>query len=80
MTVTVRLFAYYAERVGRTEWSLELPEGSTVSDVVASVTALPGGSVLPDSPLAAVNQSYATSSTRLADGDEVAIIPPVAGG
>ena len=80
MTVTVRLFAYYAERVGRTQWSLELPEGATVSDVIASVTALPGGSVLPDSPLAAVNHSYAKGSKRLADGDEVAIIPPVAGG
>jgi MoaE-MoaD fusion protein len=80
VTVTVRLFAYYAEHVGRTEWSLELPEGATVSDVVASVTALPGGSVIPDSPLAAVNQSYAKGSMKLTDGDEVAIIPPVAGG
>ncbi len=35
---------------------------------------------LPPSPLIAVNATYASAMQVLADGDEVAIIPPVAGG
>ena len=37
-------------------------------------------SALPPSPLLAVNQSYASPSAVVHGGDEVAIIPPVAGG
>ena len=80
MTVTVRLFASYAESLGRSELSLDLPEGATVSDVVRSLSRLPGGSTLPPSPLAAVNCEYALGSSLISDGDEVALIPPVAGG
>ena len=80
MTVTIRLFASYADRLGKTHLQMEFPEGATVADVVRSVSALPGASSLPPSPLVAVNCRYATSSTCLDHGDEVAIIPPVAGG
>ena len=80
MTVTVRLFASYAEKLGRREVPLHLPEGSTVSDAVASITSLGGGSALPPSPLVAVNCEYAQADRALSEGDEVAIIPPVAGG
>ena len=80
MTVTVRLFAYYAEGVGRNELSLELADGATVADVLAVVGALPGASAIPSAPLVALNLTYTTASARLAHGDEVAIIPPVAGG
>lgn len=80
MTVTVRLFASYAEILGKTELELTIPDGSTVADVVRSVNGMPGGSGLPPSPLVAVNHSYASSAKSLANGDEIAIIPPVAGG
>jgi len=80
MTVTVRLFASYAEILGKSQLELTIPDGSTVGDVVRSVNGMPGGKGLPPAPLVAVNYSYATSSRALADGDEVAIIPPVAGG
>jgi len=80
MTVTVRLFAFYAESLGRSSVELDMPEGATVGDVVRSVASLPGAAVLPASPLVALNASYATSQTAISDGDEVAIIPPVAGG
>ena len=80
MTVTVRLFASYAEFLGKSQIELTVPDGSTVADVVRSVSEMPGGRGLPPSPLVAVNYSYAPSAQQLANGDEVAIIPPVAGG
>ena len=80
MTVTVRLFASYAESLGKSELSLDLGNNATVADVVKAIASLPGADRLPPAPLVAVNYSYATATTNLTDGDEVAIIPPVAGG
>jgi len=78
--VTVRVFASYADALGRSEVDLALPPGATVEDVVQSVTRLPGGSAIPLTPLAAVNHRYVSLAAELNDGDEVALIPPVAGG
>jgi molybdopterin converting factor subunit 1 len=80
MTVTVLLFASYAERLGRSTIGLDLAPDATVSQVLESVLKLPGGDRLPTVPLVAVNRSYARPDTILSEGDEVAIIPPVAGG
>ena len=80
MTVTALLFASYADVLQRDSIAITLPSGATVGDVLARVRALPGGGVLPPSPLVALNQQYARSDAVLSPGDEVAIIPPVAGG
>ena len=80
MTVRVLLFASYADAVGQNELTFDLDEGSVVADVVARVRTLAGGAVLPPSPLLAVNAEYAAASAPVRSGDEVAIIPPVAGG
>ena len=80
MTVTVLLFESYADVIGRSSLELSLPPGSTVSAVVAELSALAAGERLPPRPLVAVNETYASLSTVLASGDEVAVIPPVAGG
>ncbi len=80
MTVTVLLFASYADRLGTSTLNLDLPPGATVEHVLRSVRLLPGASLLPASPLVAVNRSYAAASMLLNEGDEVALIPPVAGG
>ena len=80
MTVRVLLFASYADAVGRNELTLELADGSVVGDVVARVREMTGGRALPPSPLLAVNATYAAATARVHPGDEVAIIPPVAGG
>ena len=80
MTVTVRLFASYAESIGKSQIDIELREGATVDDVLAALSSLPGANRLPPSPLIAVNLSYAKLGTALKQGDEVAVIPPVAGG
>jgi molybdopterin converting factor subunit 1 len=80
MTVRVLLFASYADAVGAPEVSLELPADARVRDVVAQVKTLTRGSRVPDRPLVAVNERYAHEDQPVSSADEVAIIPPVAGG
>ena len=64
---------------GSRECDLPLPAGSRVADLVASLRAIPGLE-LPEHPVVAVNQEYAELDRPLESGDEVALIPPVAGG
>jgi sulfur-carrier protein len=80
MTVTVLLFASYADALGASSVELPLPASGTVRDVVSALARLPGGERLPPAPLVAVNQVYASYDGLVGAGDEVAVIPPVAGG
>ncbi|MBV6520916.1 MAG: hypothetical protein MNPFHGCM_01036 [Gemmatimonadaceae bacterium] len=80
MTVRVLLFASYADALGTPELPLDLAAGSSVGDVLHRIRMLPGAAALPVKPLMAVNAEYATFDRVVVDGDEVAIIPPVAGG
>src|SRR3954451_828708 len=73
MPVTVRLFAGLRERAG---WSRRGVDAATVADVWP---ALELGDE-PNGRLYAVNKEYAQRDRALADGDEVALIPPVSGG
>ena len=78
--VTVHLFAAYAESFGARNLKIELAPYSSVADLVAELRTLPGSDVLPDSPRVAVNQKFATRDQLLHFTDEIALIPPVAGG
>ena len=80
MTVTVLLFASYADALGASSVELPLAPGATVGDLVAALGRLPGAERLPPSPLVAVNQVYADYDGLVDADDEVAVIPPVAGG
>jgi molybdopterin converting factor small subunit len=80
MTVTALLFASYADVLGRESLELALAPGATVGDALARIRAMPGGDRLPPAPLMAVNLSYAPLDQELRAGDEIAVIPPVAGG
>jgi len=80
MTVRVLLFASYADALGTSELSLDLRDGSVAGDIVSRVRELAGTVALPSAPLLAVNAVYATPDQPVKAGDEVAIIPPVAGG
>ena len=59
---------------------VSVPPGATVGDMVARVQAAGGAERLPPRPLVAVNQAYASYDHVLVAGDEIALIPPVAGG
>lgn len=78
--VTVQLFASYAELVGSPTIEVPLAAGDRVSDLLRSLRSLPLASLLPEAPRVAVNRAFAPDSTRLQLGDEIALIPPVAGG
>lgn len=80
MTVTVLLFASYADAVGRSTMKLEVESGATVRDVIDRVREISKSTRLPPSPMVAVNEQYASRDRELRPGDEVALIPPVAGG
>lgn len=80
MIVRVLAFASYADALGRAEVEIELPEGATVADCVAAVRALPGMAAVPPAPAVAVNRRYARPEQVVSASDEVALIPPVAGG
>lgn len=74
--VVVRLFAALREQAGTRRREVELPDGASVGDVWASL----GLGEEPPGLVYAVNRAYVDRATRLADGDEVALIPPVSGG
>lgn len=80
MTVTVLLFASYADSLGTDSLDLEIEAGTTVDDVLGRLRRMPGADRLPHAPLVAVNEHYAARDRVLNAGDEVAVIPPVAGG
>jgi molybdopterin converting factor subunit 1 len=82
MTVSVRLFAILRERAGRDRIELDLPATATVADALAALGRERGlGEVIDRMPVTmAVNREYAGEETQLANGDELALIPPVSGG
>ena len=76
MRVQVRLFAALRERAGAGARDLDLPDRARVADVWPRLD-------LGDEPAGlvyAVNREYADRDRALAEGDEVALIPPVSGG
>jgi molybdopterin converting factor small subunit len=80
MRVSVLLFASYADALGPGPVALELPAGATAADALQALRARPGAQRLPPAPMLAVNQRWASPATALNEGDEVALLPPVAGG
>lgn len=82
MRVTFLLFASARELCECSEVSLELSEGSR--SVAAALDALcarfPRLSPLRPQLQLAVNHRYAAPELELAEGDEVAVIPPISGG
>jgi len=81
MRIRVRLFAMQRQQLGVRELPMDIAEGSTVADAWAALAALhpvlaPAGPTLRF----ARNAVYADPGDVLVDGDELALIPPVAGG
>lgn len=81
MKIRLLFFAVLRDITGRGEDVIELPDGTTAGDVwrrLRGEHAALRDYVQP--PLIAVNESYVRAEEPLRDGDELAFIPPVAGG
>jgi molybdopterin converting factor subunit 1 len=81
VSVRVLLFATYAEQAGRGLVELSLPAPATVEDVLRQLRAsFPGADRLPRRPLVAVNRAHTRLGAPVQEGDEIAFLPPLAGG
>lgn len=81
MRVKVLYLAGSRVQAGCSQEAIELPEDATVGQAAALIgTAHPALAPLLDTVRWAVNHSFASSNTALHDGDELALLPPVAGG
>ena len=77
----MRLFAAFRERAGSGSIVIELPDGSTVADLLAEVANVASAlSPMLASARPVVNQEFAPESQVLAESDEIALLPPVSGG
>lgn len=81
MKVRLLHFASFRDAAGREEELRELPEGVRLEELWAALSReIPLFARYPSMPPAAVNREYVPAGTVLRDGDEVAFLPPVAGG
>ena len=81
MHVTVRLFAKLRDIAGAGELRREAPSGANVHAVWAALVAdYPALGAYEKSISCAVNEDYSRFSASVADGDEIAFLPPVSGG
>ncbi|MCC5876952.1 MAG: molybdopterin converting factor subunit 1 [Candidatus Sumerlaeia bacterium] len=82
LTIKVLYFAQLKAALGGVGGeSVQLKSGATMEDLVEEVIGRhPEADGFRGSLLLAHNQKWATASTVLSDGDEVALMPPVSGG
>lgn len=81
MRVRFLLFAFYRDLAGVEELALEVPPGASAREAVALLRARSDALArLPERPVVAVNREYAPLETLLSEDDELALLPPVAGG
>jgi len=81
MKIRLLFFAVLRDIAGRSEDVVELPDGARAGDVwqrLRDEHAALREYIQP--PMIAVNESYVSADEPLHDGDELAFIPPVAGG
>jgi len=81
MQIRVLYFAVFREQLGRDDDVLEVAAGARVRDAIAQLAARHAAiERLRGKFRIAVNQDFCPDDHELADGDELALIPPVAGG
>ena len=81
MRIRALYFAVFREQIGRDEDVVQLAPGARVRDAIAALAARHAAvDRLRGRFRVAVNQEFSDEERALADGDELALIPPVAGG
>src|SRR5579862_2726959 len=81
MQIRVLFFGVLKDLAGKASDSISLPENATLGDVLHHYEqAIPRLRETASSLAMSVNQEYAGPATKLSQGDEVALLPPVSGG
>ena len=81
MRVRVRLFARARDLAGADVLTVDLPEGASAGDLRRTLAALhPNLAGLLERSALAVDEEFATDTTPVTAGSEVAVLPPVSGG
>jgi len=81
MKIRLLFFAVLRDIAGRSEDVVDLPDGARAGDVWQRLRdEHPALRDYIQPPMIAVNESYVSAEEPLRDGDELAFIPPVAGG
>ena len=81
MQIRLLYFASFRDAVGRQEVLRDVEPGASVAQLWSALSCeVPLFSRFASMPPAAVNREYVAPQTVLRDGDEVAFLPPVAGG
>lgn len=81
MKLTIKLFASVADKAKSSLLTIELPAGATLMDVSNYLsTQFSWFSDYSGMVRYAVNKKYTPGNPILADGDEIAVIPPTSGG
>ena len=81
MRVKVLFFGRLRELAGKAEENGELPEGLTLAQVFERFAKRhPQLAEFRKSMVVSRNQEFAAWDTRIAEGDEIAFLPPVSGG
>ncbi len=81
MQVQLRFFASIREKLRRSEATCTVRDGATVDELLEQLCSeYPPLAAVRRAVRVAVNQEYVGLDHRLADNDEVALIPPVSGG
>ena len=77
MVVKLKCFGLPATGVDRTNYSAEIPAGSTVEGLLSAVL---GNAGIPKSASYLVNNTQASITTILNENDEVIVMRPITGG
>ncbi|MGE0441475.1 MAG: MoaD/ThiS family protein [Gemmatimonadales bacterium] len=79
-SISVQLFARYADLLGASRLEVPSARADSIAEVVCYLRSLPGGDALPERPFVAVNHAQVGEDYRPQPGDEIALLPPMAGG
>jgi molybdopterin synthase catalytic subunit len=81
MRVTLKLFAAVRDAIGQNEVVIELPEDAKITNVRSALCAMhPQLRFLVERAMFAIDARYAQDDDIVAEGSDVACIPPVSGG
>lgn len=80
--VQVRFCGRYAEALGMDHVTVSVSSPATVSDVIAALrTQVPAAEpLLPGRPLVAIELEHVHGNRAVTEGDELVVLPPLAGG